>query len=128
MAEPTTVAAKVTAVALLAGYLGPIAAEYSFVLVGAAVGGVVSLSLLATPIASVARRFGHVASGVGVALFTTPMVAAIASNALPVAWSITGDVLLPGVALGTGIFWHRALSDWLPGWLGRKAASSGGDK
>ena len=113
--------------AAMAGIVGPLAAEYSLVLAGAVVGGIVGLSIRATPLPGFVRPLGHVTTGIALALMTAPMFAALGSSALPVAWEITGDILLPGIAVATGIFWHRALSSWLPGWINRQAGGRDGD-
>jgi hypothetical protein len=125
VAEPVSVA-KVTILTALAGIVGPLAAEYSLVLAGAVVGGIVGLSIRTTPLPGLLRPMGHVATGVALALLTTPMASAVASRALPDAWAITAEILLPGVAVATGVFWHRALATWLPGWIGRRAGGTDG--
>ena len=127
MAEPAT-AVKMTLMAAMAGVVGPLAAEYSLVLAGAVVGGIVSLSIRATPLPGFVRPLWHVVTGVSLALMTSPMFAAVGARVLPDTWAITGDVLLPGIAVATGVFWHRALATWLPAWIGRRAGSDDGDK
>lgn len=128
MAEPATVA-KVTLMAAMAGVIGPLAAEYSLVLAGAVVGGIVGLSIRATPLPGFLRPLGHVVTGVSLALMTAPMLALLGARVLPDAWDITGDILLPGIAVATGVFWHRALASWLPAWIGRQTGNrDGGEK
>ena len=126
MAEPA-LTVKMTIVAAMAAVVGPLVAEYTLVMAGALVGGIVGLSIRATPLPGLLRPIGHVVTGVSLALMTTPMLAAMGAHALPNAWAITGDILLPGIAVATGVFWHRALSTWLPSWIGRRAGSRDGD-
>lgn len=118
MAEPTV--AKVTLLAALAGVIGPLAAEYSFILAGALVGGMASLSMNGRQLPGFWRPTRHVATGVGLALLVTPLGAVIAANVLPRDWAIPADALLPWVALAVGAWWHKALSRWLPALLEKK--------
>ena len=113
--------------AAMAGFIGPLAAEYSLVLVGAVVGGIVGLSIRTAPLPGILRPFGHVVTGVALALMTAPMFSALGARVLPDTWAITGDILLPGIAVATGVFWHRALATWLPAWIGRQTGARDGD-
>lgn len=113
MAEPT--ASKVTLMAALAALVGPLAAEYSVILAGALVGGLLSLSLREQPLLGIVRPLGHVVAGVALALLVAPLGVAVAVSLAPADWALPADLMLPVVALAVGVYWHRALTEWAPG-------------
>jgi hypothetical protein len=123
VAEPTST--KVTLFAALAAIVGPLAAEYSLILAGALVGGFVGLSIRHAPLPGWIRPLGHVLAGVGLSLLVTPMGALVAFGLLPSAWALSVDVLLPVVSLAVAMFWHPAVTRWLPGIVGRWANRDG---
>jgi hypothetical protein len=123
VAEPTV--AKVTLLAALAGVIGPLAAEYSFILAGALVGGMASLSMAELKLPGFWRPTRHVMTGTAMALLITPLGALVVSKAMPGDWAITADALLPWVAMLIGAFWHRAMARWIPGFLDKRLGAGG---
>jgi hypothetical protein len=117
MAEPATT--KLTAMAALAAFIGPMAAEYSLILAGALVGGIISLSLRKDPWPGRWMPFGHALTGVLTALVVTPLGALVADRLAPSGWELPSDLLLPVIALGIAAYWHRAATEWLPDRLKR---------
>lgn len=118
MAEPAST--KVTVLAALVALMGPLAAEYSLILAGALVGGFVGLSLRNDPLPGWLRPLWHVMVGSALALIVTPLGALVAIGVLPASWALTIDVVLPVVALSVGMWWHIALTRWLPALINRK--------
>ena len=118
MAEPTAI--KVTLLAALAAAIGPLAAEYSFILAAAVFGGFVGLSVRQTRLPSSLLWIGHITAGAGLALLVTPLAAMVAVGMMPAGWAITTDVLLPVVAGAVGVWWHPMLTKILPGMFKRK--------
>jgi hypothetical protein len=119
MAEPATT--KVTLLAALAVILGPLAAQYSLILAAGLIGGFVGLSLRDKPLPGWWRPAGHVLAGSALALVVTPMGAALAIHASPKTWELELDLVLPVVALAVAIWWHPAVTRWVPGLVGKKA-------
>jgi hypothetical protein len=119
MVEPTS--GKVTLLAVLVALIGPLAAEYSLIVVGALVGGYVGLSLR-DPLPGLLRPLVHMLTGAGLALVLTPAGAAVAIAVVPAGWKLSIDVVLPVVALGVAMLWHPALTKWLPGFVNRWVA------
>lgn len=118
VAEPAST--KVTVLAALVALMGPLAAEYSLILAAALVGGFVSLSLRDEPLPGWLRPLWHVMAGSALALLVTPLGAVVAIGVLPTAWALSVDLVLPVVALAVGMWWHIALTKWLPALIGRK--------
>lgn len=119
MAEPAST--KVTLLAALAVILGPLAAQYSLILAAGLIGGFVGLSLREAPLPGWWRPVAHVLAGSGLALVVTPMGAALALHASPKTWELELDLVLPVVALAVAIWWHPAVTRWVPGLVGKKA-------
>lgn len=105
---------------MLAGLIGPVAAEYSVILAAAVFGGIVGLSMRTPALPGIIQPVRHVATGIGLALLVTPLGAVVAIGMLPVAWSITTDLVLPVVSVGVGMWWHPMLTKFLPALLQRK--------
>lgn len=119
MAEPAST--KVTLLAALAVILGPLAAQYSLILAAGLIGGFVGLSLRDAPLPGWWRPVAHVLAGAGLALVVTPMGAALAVHVSPKTWELELDLVLPVVALGVAIWWHPAVTRWVPGLVVKKA-------
>lgn len=102
MAQPDL---KSATAAIVVGYLGAALGEYSFILMGAVVGGVVAVELdeKSGTWPRALRVFGI---GVGVSSVLGSAVASWAPNVAPAGWGLTADQLWMPVAFGLAAFWQ----------------------
>lgn len=122
MAEPTAV--KVTLLAAIAAFVGPTAAEHGLVVAAGLMGAFGGLSLRQPPLPGFFRPAGHVFIGGAFALFGAPLGIALVLKLAPAAWALEFDSVLPFVALCIGIWWHPAITRWVPGLVGKRTGET----
>lgn len=103
MAQPEL---KSATAAVVVGYLGAALGEYSFIMMGAIIGGVVAVELDEKS-GTWRRALGVFFTGVGVALGCTSAVANLAPHIAPAGWGLTPDLLWAPVAAGLAAFWRH---------------------
>lgn len=118
MAEP--VAVKVTLLAAIAAFVGPTAAENGLVMAAGLIGAFGGLSMRQPPLEGLLKPIGHVFLGGSFALFGAPLGIALVLKLAPAAWALEFDAVLPFVALCIGIWWHPAITRWVPSLVSKR--------
>jgi hypothetical protein len=103
MAQPDL---KSASAAIVVGYLGAALGEFSFILMGGMIGGVIAVELDERS-GSFWRALRVMGIGVGVALVFGGAVASVAPNVAPEAWGLSPDILWAPVAAALAAFWQH---------------------